>query len=641
MRHILLTFFCLFGVIVGNSQSYTTTKTTTAKARSAFQAGMDEANRGQPELAQGYFEKALQADPLFMDAKLSLADNFTTLRDFFKAEKYFEDAIATDSLYAPIAFFFLAQAEWELEKYAECAAHAAAYIRNQPKNTATRRSAARLAASALFAEQAVKNPVPFEPQSLGDSINTKWMEYFPSLTADGTLVFTRRDGGNDENLYSSEPQNGAWSLAKPLLGINTPRYNEAAQAISPDGSWIALTCCNREDAGSQGACDLYWSQLKSNGWTEPSPFSAIINSAIWESQPSIGADNRSIIFSRGVDGFAPPVALWQTVRNASGKWESPEKLPDYINVGGKVQTPFLHPDGQTLYFSSDSLPGMGGNDLFFCRKDADGAWGSPQNIGYPINTRGEEGMLVVSLDGRTAYYASDRPGGRGGLDLYSFEMPEQARPQPVTYAKATVTDAATGYPISARVEFIDLKTGKTFIRSNTRANGVFLVCLPAGKDYALKVSKDKYFFYSENFNLVETATFSKPYVLNIELQAISASESRPEGQKPNVLRNVFFEQGAASLRPESKLELNELAELLQQTPKLKIQINGHTDTEGEEAFNQKLSEARAETVHDYLLNKGIAQVRLRYKGFGEHQPIEDNDTPEHRARNRRTEFVAW
>lgn len=640
MRLFIVVFSLILCQNIGFSQKYTTKKTSSAKAISAYNAGMDEAKLGHPELAQGYFEKALKADSNFIDARLSLADNYVSLRDFFKAEKHFEQAIALDSSYQPVAFLFLAQVEWELEKYAECAAHAADYIKSNPKNKRMLLAAERLRASALFAEKAVKNPVAFNPKSLGDSINTEWMEYFPSLTADGILVFTRRDGGSDENLYRSAPKDGAWEKAQPMTGINTPQYNEAAQSISPDGSWLALTCCNREDAGAQGACDLYWSQLKSTGWTEPSAFSSTINSAIWESQPTIGADNKTIIFSRGVDGNAPPIALWQTTRNASGKWEKPQKLPDHINAGGKVQTPFLHPDGQTLYFSSDSLPGMGGSDIFFTRMDSSGTWGKPQNIGYPVNTKGEEGMIVVSLDGRTAYFASDRPGGRGGLDIYTFELPEFARPQPVTYAKAKVSNAATGYPVVAKVEFTDLKTGKVFVSAFTRSDGTFLVCLPAGKDYALNVSKDKFLFFSEHFNLVENASYQKPFLLDIELQPIS-TDAASKAQKPIVLRNVFFETGSASLRSESVSELDRLAQMLATNPQLKVQINGHTDDIGDDKNNQSLSEARAKAVQDYLLSKQIAAERLRFKGFGETRPLESNDTPEGRSKNRRTEFELW
>ncbi len=644
MRLLALVFFLFCWHSKGISQKYTTTKTTSEKALSAFNAGLTEADHGQAAIAQGYFEQALKADPKFIDAKLALADNYIELRDFFKAKKTFEEALALDSVYAPVAFLFLAKAEWELDQYAESALHTASYLRSQPKNERNRKAAERLLKSAQFAANAVKNPVAFDPKPVGDSINTKWSEYFPSLTADDELlIFTRRDGGDDENFYRSERKNGVWQKPVPLEGVNTTE-NEGAQAISPDGSWLVFTGCNREGDGSQGACDLYWSQLKSTGWTKPVPFSAVINSPDWDAQPSIGADNKTLIFTSSRPGTRGSMDIWQTTRQVGGKWGKPENLGPNINTPGKDHTPFFHPDGQTLYFASDSLPGMGGSDIFFARREADGSWGKPQNLGYPINTKGEEGMLVVSLDGRTAYFASDRPGGKGGLDIYTFQLPVFARPQPVTYAKALVTNAATGYPITAKVEFTDLKTGKVFVSAFTKSDGTFLVCLPAGKDYALNVSKEKFLFFSDNFNLVESASFDKPFLLNIELQPIETSS--PAGalakeSKPIVLRNVFFETASAALRPESMSELDRLAQMLTESPTLKIQINGHTDNVGDDNSNQLLSEARAKAVHDLLLSKSIAPERLQFKGFGENKPLESNDTPEGRARNRRTEFVVW
>jgi outer membrane protein OmpA-like peptidoglycan-associated protein len=640
MRTIL--FFVLLPAFVC-AQTYTTLKTTTPKALNEYNEGIREASAGAAAIAQGYFEKAIKTDPLFIDAKLALADTYIDLRNFFKAEQFFEEALALDTAYAPVAFLFLGKVEWELDKYSECATHIGQYLRSGPRNERNKKLAQHLLICSTFAAEAVKNPVPFNPVSVGNNINTPESEYFPSLTADGsTLIFTRRERG-DENFYSSTFKDGKWSVAAPLEGVNT-RENEGAQAISPDGTWLVFTACNREGDGSLGSCDLYWSQLKNDAWTKPVPFSNVINSVNWEAQPTLGADNKTLIFSRGLGGPNTPIALWQTSRQPGGKWAKPEKLPAQINVGGKVHTPFLHPDGQTLYFSSDSLPGMGGSDIFYVRKQPDGAWGTPVNIGYPINTKGEEGMMVVSLDGRTAYYASDRKGGVGGIDIYSFELPEHARPRPVTYARARVVDAKTGYPVVAKVDFIDLKTGQSYVATNTKTDGTALVCLPAGRDYALNVTKDKYLFFSDNFNLTEVATFTQPFTLNIELQPI-VQDSTPgnmvPGSKPIVLRNVFFETGSASLRPESAAELDRLATLLTQSPLLRIQINGHTDNVGNDATNQNLSEQRAKAVQDYLISKNIATDRLKYKGFGETKPIDSNDTPEGKARNRRTEFETW
>jgi outer membrane protein OmpA-like peptidoglycan-associated protein len=648
MRAFLLTFFCCTAILPALlfSQKYTTLNTAGGKAKSAYENGLQEARAGNALLAVGFFEKALKEKPDFIDAQLMWAGMHFELQDYASAETGFKKAVALDAAYRPEALFMLSQCAWQLDKFADAAAYAEQYLNNGKPDAKRRREAEKLIQNARFAATAIQKPVPFSPESVGDSINSAHDEYLPSLTADGaTLIFTRRERG-DENFFQSEKTNRGWQRAKPLEGVNTA-YNEGAQHISADGSWLAFTACNRRGDGSQGSCDLYWSQFKNDVWTKPSPFSASINSAEWEAQPCISADGKSIYFASTRPGGQGGEDLWVTHRQVGGKWSAPENLGKNINTDGKEQTPFLHPDGRTLYFMSDGHPGMGGTDLYLSRRQTDGSWGAPENLGYPINTKKSEGALIVSLDGRTAWFAADRPGGRGGIDIYSFELPAHLRPQPATYVRARVTDASNGKGLVAKIEFFDLKISQLHTFVNTRSDGGFLVCLPAGKDYALSVSKEKYLFHSENFNLTEHASFEKPYLLDIALQPIAdvgpseAGAATSNVSKPVVLRNVFFETGSAALRPESTAELERLAVLLTETPALRIRINGHTDDVGDDAANLKLSELRAKAVHDFLLQKGIAPNRLTFKGFGETQPMAGNETPEDRGRNRRTEFEAF
>ncbi len=622
------------------SQNYHTAETTSEKALSAFREGQSYMQQQDAAIALGYFEKALKIDPVFIEAKLALAETYEEMRDFFKSERAYEEALELSKDFSPAAWFFLAQVEWQLDKYGECAEHLTTYLATNPTNFKNKNKAQRLLLNASFAAEAVKNPVPFTPRNVGPGINTAADEYFPSLTADGaTLVFTRNES-YDENFYSSTRKDTVWQTAVPLTGVNT-RDNEGAQSISPDGSWLVFTACNRQDDGSQGSCDLYWSQLKNNAWTKAVPFSATINSSEWDSQPTISADSKTILFSSRRPGGKGREDIWMTRRLSNGKWSVPQNLGAGINTGGVEQTPFLHPDGQTLYFASDSLPGMGGLDLFVVRRTSDTTWSTPQNLGYPINTKANEVALTVSLDGTTAYYATNRPGGKGGLDIYSFDLPTAARPQPVTYVRAQVRDAETHQPLVAKIEFNDLANGRSFLSSTTKSDGSFLVCLPAGKSYSLYVNKEKYLFHSENFNLTETATIEKPFLLDIDLEPIPLDSSGHVTGKPVILRNVFFETGSAALRPESTAELDRLLELLNSNANLRIQINGHTDNVGSDASNQQLSEARAKAVYDYLCGKGLPAARLRYKGFGESKPLDSNDTAEGRTSNRRTEFILW
>ena len=640
MRTLLVLFLLCCLTTVAFSQNYHTAKTTTEKALEAFREGQSYMQQQESAIALGYFEKALKADGTFIEAKLALAETYEELRDFFKAERAYEEAIALSSDFSPVAYFFLAQVEWQNDKFDECAQHLADYLKTNPTNAKNKNKAERLLINARFAAEAVKKPVPFVLRNTGAGINTKADEYFPSLTADGqTLIFTRNEF-NDENFYSSTRKDTTWQTATALEGVNT-RDNEGAQSISPDGSWLVFTACNRQDDGSQGSCDLYWSQLKNKAWTAAVPFSATINSSEWDSQPTISADSKTIIFSSRRPGGRGKEDIWITVRQAGGKWSKPQNLGPGINTGGVEQTPFLHPDGQTMYFASDSLPGMGGLDLFVVRRTSDSTWGAPQNLGYPINTKANEVALTVSLDGKTAYYATNRAGGKGGLDIYSFDLPAAARPQPVTYVRALVRDAQTNQPLVAKIEFNDLANGRSFLSASTKSDGSFLVCLPAGKSYSLYVNKEKYLFHSENFNLTETATVEKPFLLDIELEPISLDSTGHMTGKPIVLRNVFFETGSASLRSESTAELDRLLDLLHNNANLRIQINGHTDNVGSDASNQQLSEARAKAVYDYLCTKGLSPNRLKYKGFGETKPIDSNETNEGRTSNRRTEFIVW
>ncbi|HND89131.1 MAG TPA: OmpA family protein, partial [Saprospiraceae bacterium] len=636
MRYLLTATLAFWASFSLSAQSVVTLKNASEKAKSAYADGMQEAQKGNQVIALGYFERAIKESPNFIDAHLMWAGCQYEIKDWPRAESGFERVAALDPNHEPRALYTLALSEQNQEKYDEALAHAEQFLATNPQNPSLLRDAKKLAANLRFASEAVKHPVPFDPHPVGNGINSSLDEYLPSLTADGqTMVFTRREG-YDENFFQSIRKDSVWQKAEPMQDINTFQ-NEGAQNISPDGTWLVFTACNRRNDGSQGSCDLYWSQLKNNTWSKPSPFSNAINSADWEAQPCISNDGRSILFSSTRAGGQGGKDLWMTTRQPNGKWATPQNLGKVVNSSGDEQTPYLHPDGQTLYFTSDGHPGMGKNDLYFTRKQPDGSWGQPQNLGYPINTKESEGTLTVSLDGRTAYFAAQRAGGQGGIDIYSFDLPEYARPQPVTYVQAKVTDAQTGKRLVAKVEFYESGTNQNFLSITTKSDGTFLACLPVGKDYALHVNKAKYLFYSDRFNLSEQVSILQPFLLDIALQPLpndSSSAPASIGQ-PVVLHNVLFETGSAALLSESVSELDRLAQLLAEAPKLRIQINGHTDQIGDDAANQALSEARAKTVHDYLLKKNIAPERLRYRGFGETQPIAPNDTPEGRGKNRR------
>jgi len=551
--------------------------------------------------------------------------------------------------------------EANLDKHDEAIEHLELFLASNPKSEILIKKATQYIGKFKFAATATSNPVPFKPKSVSDNINSANAEYLPALTADGeTMIFTRRVRGQ-EDFYVSSKKDGKWNLGIPLLDINDPVNNEGAQSISADGKFLVFTACNRRDG--YGSCDLYYSEIRNGKWTPPANIGAPINTRGWESQPTISGNGNILMYASNRQGGKGGYDIWMSKRKPNGSWGKPENLGANINTAAQEQTPFLHPDMQTLYFMSDGHPGMGGTDMFFARKQKDGTWGKPENLGYPINTEGHEGALIVSLDGKTAYFATDRKydafTGESILkntatgketDIYYFDLYEAARPQAITYVKATVSDAETNKKLIANVEIVDLAMQKTFTTSITDMDGEFLICMPVGANYALNVNKEKYLFHSENFALNQSATLEKPYVMNIALQPIkevattspskpTTSSEVPPKSKPIILKNVFFETGSAELQNVSVTELNRLKTLLVENENLKIQINGHTDNVGTEDANKSLSTNRAKSVYDWLIQNGINSNRLQYEGFGESVPIDTNDTNEGKQNNRRTEFV--
>lgn len=490
--------------------------------------------------------------------------------------------------------------------------------------------------SCTFAAEAVKHPKKFDPVNLGENINTKNEELMPSTTADERfLYFTRTDQYGkylDDNLYMSENNFGKWQPAE-LVGrpISTDEYMDGASCVSPSGKYLFFTSCGREDAQGR-SCDLYFSKRVQGGWDVPRNLGRTVNSPGWDVQPCLAADGRTVYFaSRRAGGYGGS-DIYVTTLGDDGQWSEPKNLGQKVNSNKDEERPFLHPDERTLYFSSKGHPGLGNADFFYSTRDAAGEWTEPVNMGYPINTAGDEIGIYITTDGKTAYIGSERPGGFGKMDIYKFEMDESNRPQHVTYIKGHIYDEATKQPLQGTLELFDVENGKRYTATTSDAKtGEFLTTLPYGKDWACTVNKDGYLFYSQNFSLKDFKS-DEPYKMDIYLKKIEIGKSV-------VLNNIFFEIAKYELRNESKAELEVLISLMKKNPNIHIEIGGHTDNSGNAAENQKLSENRAKAVADYLTTQGIAASRLSYKGYGSSKPIADNNTPEGKQKNRRTEFV--
>lgn len=615
--------------------------TRSSKAKKSFEEGMRCYSLMDFKCAEQHFRDAIKADPRFVEAHIILGEMYYGLEAYENAVPLFQKAIEINPSFYPPMYNNLGQSLLLSGRYAEGREVLVKYLGFGNISEKSRVEAEKGLVTADFGIRALENPVPFKPVNLGNSINSEFPEYSPALTADEqTLVFTRKipkapgQGGmsreQEDFFVSYRLADGRWSPAENLgAPINTPG-NEGAQAISVDGKHMFFTACNRPDGF--GSCDIYYSYRTGNTWSTPRNLGNTLNSKAWDSQPSISADGRHLYFTSAREGTLGQMDIWMSELQSDGKWGAPANLGPTINTPGREMSPFIHPDNQTLFFASDGHPGMGKLDLFYSRKQPDGSWGQPVNLGYPINTWGEEMSLVVTATGKGAYFASEQLEGFGDLDLYYFELYEDIRPQPVTYMKGVVTDRDSGKKLKASFQLIDVETSEIQAASESDpVSGAFLVAIPLGRRLALNVSLKGYLFFSESFSYDASRDDLNPWLRDIRMIPIKAGEAV-------VLRNIFFQTNKFDLEPQSLVELNKLKELLLDNPAMRIEISGHTDNTGSRELNMTLSRNRARAVVDYLTQNGIEASRITFAGYADTKPIDTNDTEEGRARNRRTEF---
>lgn len=587
--------------------------------------------------AETFYKLAISTDPKFYEAYMSLGELYAKQNNYINAVESYRKAVEIDSSFYRPVFFYLANAEMMTEDYTNALRHYRSYLSSKGISEKNRLIAAKNIMNCEFAIEAMKNPVSFNPVSVGNTINTSEDEYWPSITADGqTLMFTRQEllshstlpiKTSQEDFYLSYFSERGWRLAVNAGAPLNTQQNEGAQTLSSNGSYMYFTACDRP--GGLGSCDLYFSAFRNGKWTIPFNLGQPVNSSAWESTPSISGDGNLLFFSTNRPGGFGGKDLWYSVLDVKGVGSLPVNLGETVNTEGDEMSPFIHFDGKTLYFASDGRLGMGGFDIYMTRMNPDSTWSKPQNLGYPINTSSDDMGLVIDASGQKAYFSSKRD-NQNGKDIFFFLLDESVRPNPVSYLKGRVTDKETGKLLVAEYELINLSTNRVTVKSVTDDLGNFLVCLPSGYNYGINVKKAGYLFYSENFMLEGEHPVLEPLIKRINLNPVKIGEKM-------LLSNVFYEIDSWELKKESVAELNNLVELLNLNKNFIVEIGGYTDSTGTDDHNLILSEKRAQSVVDYLVEKDISADRLRHKGYGNTSPIGDNVTYEGRRMNRRTE----
>ena len=582
--------------------------------------------------ARVLLEEALLIDETFVEAWIQLGDVLIAQDDKEAAIEAYCKSIPLAPRFSFPMYYRLALAEHSTAQYSEALQHIRKYLSSRKISEKYRKKANRIKKSCEFSIAAMKNPVSFDPDNLGDAINTLADEYLPALSADGsTLIFTRSariNGVRNEDFYLSTNDTDEWLEAENLgAPINTDQ-NEGAQCITADGKTIYFTACSRDD--SYGRCDIYESHFKNEKWTEPENLGDNINTEHWESQPAISADGRQLFFVSNRPSGRGGKDIWVSYKNKKGNWTRARNLGKEINTSRDDISPFLHWDNQTLYFASKGYVGMGGFDIFLSRLDETGAWSAVKNIGYPINSPSDENSLIVAKDGRTAYFASSHfMETRSDLDLYTFQLPIESRAFEVAYVQGKVIDGDSKKALKAIVEVVDLASARAYKSSVSDADGNYMLCLPSDRTYALTISKKGYLFYSENVQMKQKGSIE---LRDFELQKLA------EGEQVR-LDNIFFELDSYELKDESVIELNMIIKFLESNPFLVIEIGGHTDNSGSKDYNLELSNERAKSLRKALVDRGIKPESVLFKGYGMSKPLNDNSSEGKRAVNRRTELT--
>lgn len=601
---------------------------------------------------------AINPDEASLNFKLGLAYLYSDTKS--KAAGFIDKAYRLNPTVNPKIDYHLGTAFQNVNEFKKAIQHFENFKKKYPNLTGT---AEMKIAECQVADSLAEYELNVIIENLGPGVNTASNEHSPILSADGNMLIFTSDRINDpkapetlEDVYYITKTNNQWSAPK-LIGTNiNTKYNDAAASLSPDGKTLFLY-------SELGEGDIYTSTYDGKDWAPPLPLNRNINTyQFWETCASLSPDGKKLYFASNRDGGYGELDIYVSELDSKGRWGKAVNLGPIINGPGNEDSPTIHHDGVTLYFSSDGKRGLGNSDIYVS-ESKNGKWTKPENIGYPINSWEYDGFFTISPDKKIAYYSTVKEGGLGGVDIYSIKFQEpkyKPKPQPpvvvvekkkpanenfidasvqkfrdqkaVTILKGKVIDEVDASLLEAMVSLVDNETGKVLSKVySDPVTGDFEIIIPHGGNYGVTTEKFGYLFNSINFEMPKSAEYQE-----LDTHIIMV---RTEVGSKVVLRNIFFDTGKFSLKEQSLSEVDKVYDLLVNTPQIKVQINGHTDNIEDQKNDKALSLKRATAVVNYLISKGIDKSRVSAKGYGADRPIVSNDDEqEGREINRRTEI---
>ncbi len=583
--------------------------------------------------------KIMAANPDYHEALFQLAMAYVAQKSDPKAKFCFEGVYSLCPDYSPYTWYHLGRI-YENEKdyenaarmYEKCVnfSNEAVLFKDDAYNNAKNGLQQARKFVQILGQNVPYNPIPVE------GVCTPLDEYLGILSPDNKIMYfirkypdSKSDIGFREMFMSARNKgNFRFEEGEALAPPFNSRFNLGAASLTANNQEMYLVIC---EGNISNNCDIYHSKKEYDSWTAPKALPAPLNaSGYWDSHPTISYDGKQMVFASNRPG-SKGMDLYYSEKDANGNWKNPVALPEEINSDNNEGHPFLHSDSRTLYFSSRGHNAIGGYDFFMSKQLPDGSWTKAVNLGSPINTEQDERGIFVSLDGASAFFFADGiPGGKGGLDQFTFALYEEVRPEKVKMVQGQLKSEDENTPLPEKIEVKNLSTDKVTYIDVDQNNGKFVTVVSADDDHLITVKETGVAFVSQLIEKDDPVALQEEK--NMEIKEIKVGQSYR-------INNINFATNSSVLQPKAKVVIDEFAGFLLQNANLRIAIHGHTDDVGDDQSNLRLSEERARAVFIYLQSKGIDARRMEFKGFGEAKPLADNSTEAGRLQNRRTEFV--